>query len=66
MENSDEIINKGNYGYTKSKYNPALDNLKGEIIFKKKFEEAREILFKTVFPKEVIDLMIRNINKTRN
>lgn len=63
MQNSNKITEKRNYGYTKSKYNPVLDNLEGGIIFKKKFEEAREILSKTVFPKEVIDLIIRNINK---
>ncbi len=57
MQNSDKITVSKNYVYTKSTYNPALDHLEGKIIFKKKFKEAREILSKTIFPKEVLDII---------
>jgi hypothetical protein len=58
-----KLNTKSNYTYIKSKYNPALDNLKGGIIFKEKFEQAKEILSKTVFPKEVLDIINKEFRK---
>jgi hypothetical protein len=64
MENSNEIIKKKEkYIYTKSTYNPKLDHLKGEIIFKEKFEQVKEILSKIVFPKEVLDIINKDFSK---
>jgi hypothetical protein len=63
MENSDKIINKKKYEYTKATYNPELDHLEGKILFKKKYEQVLDTISKTVFPQEVIDLMIRRDNK---
>jgi hypothetical protein len=63
MEDSNEIIKKENYIYTKSTYNPKIDHLEGKIIFKKKFEEAKEILSKIVFPKEVLDIINKEFSK---
>ena len=62
MKNT-KLNTKSNYLYTKSRYNPALDHLEGKIIFKKKFEEAREILSKTIFPKEVLDIINKEFRK---
>jgi hypothetical protein len=58
MEKPDKLIKK-----TKSAYNPALDHLEGKIIFKEKFEQAKEILSKTVFPKEVLDIINKEFSK---
>jgi hypothetical protein len=58
MEKPDKIIKN-----TKFTYNPALDHLEGKIIFKKKFEEAQEILSKIVFPQEVLDIINKEFSK---
>ena len=54
---------KSNYSYTKSTYNPALDNLEGKIIFKAKFERAKETLSKTIIPKDIVDKINRELSK---
>ena len=57
------IVNtKLNYTYVKSTYNPALDNLEGKILFKKKIDRAKELLAKVGLPKEVIE----QLNKEQN
>ena len=47
----------------KSTYNPALNNLEGKIIFKEKFERAKESLSKTIVPKAIVDKINREFNK---
>ena len=49
--------------YTKSTYNPALNHLGGKILFKKKFERAKESLSKTIVPKAIVDKINREFNK---
>jgi hypothetical protein len=51
------------FAHVKSKYNPALDHLEGKILFKEKYEQAKDILSKTVFPKEVLDIINREISR---
>lgn len=58
-----KINSKSNYTYIKSKYNPALDNLEGKIIFKEKFDRAKESLSKTIVPKEIVDKINREFGK---
>jgi hypothetical protein len=58
-----KINSKSNYTYIRSTYNPALDNLEEKIIFKEKFERAKESLSKTIVPKAIIDKINREFNK---
>ena len=58
-----KINSKSNYTYLKSKYNPSLDNFGGKIIFKEKFERAKESLSKTIVPKAIVDKINREFNK---
>jgi hypothetical protein len=44
-------------------YDPKLDELKGKILFKKKLERAEKTFSETIFPKEIIEFINREINK---
>ena len=44
-----------NYEYLKPIYNPAIDYLEGEVLFKKKLERAKETLKKYGLPKEIME-----------
>jgi hypothetical protein len=60
---TEKINSKSNYTYIRSTYNPALDNLEEKIIFKEKFERAKESLSKTIVPKAIIDKINIEFNK---
>jgi hypothetical protein len=63
MENSDKIIKKKNYTFTKATYNPALDYLVGKVIFKEKLQRAEETLKKYGLPKEVMEKLQKEQKK---
>ncbi|MEY4538629.1 MAG: hypothetical protein RLZZ306_386 [Bacteroidota bacterium] len=47
----------------RSIYAPKLDELKGEILFKKKLERAEKTFSETIFPQEIVDFINREISK---
>ena len=44
-------------------YDPNLDNLEEKNIFKDKFERAKESLYETIVPQEIINEINREFNK---
>jgi hypothetical protein len=53
--NRSEITKKKNLFHAESTYNPALDYLEGQVLFKKKLERAEATLKKYGLPKELMD-----------
>jgi predicted small metal-binding protein len=58
-----KIHSKSEHTYTKSIYNPILDNLEGKILFKEKYERAKESLSKTIIPQAIINKIKREFGK---
>jgi hypothetical protein len=57
---------QSDYVFEESVYNPALDHLKGENLFKEKIEEGRAFFKKYGLPKKIMDKLKSELNQNDN